>query len=338
MDTRVKAFLDAVADQVLKNTSAAVLAKLDGRQFQQLVTDTAVELNIAQNYGLEVRPTAAQAFPDLVINRTGVEIKATVQDHWITTGNSISESRRDKEIDELVFFFGKLGGKPQIAIRPYDDCLSSVVVTHNPRYMVDMRLSEGESIFSKMGISYDDFRDQNNPIKVIRDYVKKNLKPGEELWWIGETDSDESASPVLRQFGAGNSKERDSFRALAFALRPEVISNSTKKYERLPALLLKHFGAVSPSMRDFFSAGGVNTVTDHLGNEISVSAAHSRLLVLAPKVKQIVLESPVEELTYGWRVDQVEVDRISQYCQILNSIGKQQNAEYDLGQLFLTNS
>lgn len=337
MDTRVKAFLDAVADQLLKNTPASVLSKLDGRQFQQLVTDTAQELNISQNYGLEVRPTAAQAFPDLVVNRTGIEIKATVQDHWVTTGNSITESRRDKEIDELVFFFGKLGGKPQIAIRPYDDCLSSVVVTHNPRYMVDMRLSEGESIFSKMGLSYDDFRKQNNPIKVIRDYVKKNLKPGEELWWIGETDSEESASPILRQFGAGNTKERDAFRALAFALRPEVISNSTKKYERLPALLLKHFGAVSPSMRDFFSAGGINTVNDDLGNEITVSAAHSRLLALAGKVKQIVLDSNVEELTYGWGVDQIDVDRLAQYCKILSAIGKRQNTQYDLGELFLAN-
>ena len=172
MDTRVKAFLDAVADQLLKNSPTSVLSKLDGRQFQQLVTETALELNISHNYGLEVRPTAAQAFPDLVVNRTGIEIKATIQDHWVTTGNSITESRRDKEIDELVFFFGKLGGKPQIAIRPYDDCLSSVVVTHNPRYMVDMRLSEGESIFSKMGLSYDDFRKQNNPIKMIRDYMK----------------------------------------------------------------------------------------------------------------------------------------------------------------------
>lgn len=337
MDMRVKAFLDAVADQILKNTPASVLAKLDGRQFQQLVTETALELNIAQKYGLEVRPTAAQAFPDLVVNRTGIEIKATVQDHWITTGNSISESRRDKEIDELVFFFGKLGGKPHIAIRPYDDCLSSVVVTHNPRYMVDMRLTEGESIFSKMGLSYDDFRKQSNPIKIIRDYVKKNLKPGEELWWIGESDSDESASPVLRQFGAGNSSERDAFRALSFALRPEVISNSTKKYERLPALLLKHFGAVSPSMRDFFSAGGIDAVTDNQGNEISVSAAHARLLALAPKVKKIVLDSPIEELTHGWRVEQISVDRLSQYCKILTSIGRQQNVDYDLGQLFLKN-
>ena len=337
MDTKVKAFLDAVADQILRNSSAAALNKMDGRQFQQLVTDTAIQLNSQQNYGLQVRPTAAQAFPDLVVNRTGVEIKATVQDHWITTGNSISESRRDKEIDELVFFFGKLGGKPQIAIRPYDDCLSTVVVTHNPRYMVDMRLSPGDSIFSKMGVTYDEFRLQENPIKSIREYVKKTLKPGEELWWIGDSESDESASPILRQFGAGNTKERDAFRALSFALRPEVISNSTKKYERLPALLLKHFGAVSPSMRDFFSAGGINTVSDPLGNEITVSASHFRLLALAPQVKQLVLDSHEEELIYGWGVAKISVDRIGQYCALLTEIGRQQKVNYDLGQLFLAN-
>lgn len=335
MDKKVKAFLDVVADHILKNTASAILGGLDGKKFQDLVTETALTLNETHGYGLEVRPTAPQAFPDLVVNRTGVEIKATVKDHWITTGNSISETRRDKEIDEIVFFFGKLGGKPQILIRPYDDCLSSVVVTHNPRYTVDMRLAPEDSIFSKMGLSYEEFRTQENPIRFVRDYVKKNLKPGEELWWIGEGDSGDAASPILRQIGAGNTNERLAFRALAFAMRPEVISSSAKKYERLPALLLKHFGAVSPSMRDFFSAGGVSTITDEVGSEIEVTAAHKRLLELAPKVKQIILDADDEQLLYGWRVDKIEIDRVAQYCQIISKIGVTQKSDYDLGKLFL---
>jgi hypothetical protein len=334
-------FLQAVADKILLENSGLELSKLDGTKFQALVLETANKLNEEGGYGLTVRGTPPQAFPDMVVDRTGVEIKSTVQDHWTTTGNSITESRRDSEIDEVVFFFGKLGGTPGIKIREYEQCLPNIVVTHNPRYMVDMDLALGKSIFDKVGVTYQQFQELGFPISLIRNYLRSQLKPGEELWWLGgpadeskEIDSGDVQNPILMTLTSRDPRRTD-FMRLALAIRPEVLGPLQTKYERLPALLLKRFGAVTSSMRDFFSAGGRHEY--EAGPEGSgvplIRAVDAKVLENAFEIKQIIDVEPIDSLLFGWGVKTIEANRTLQYAGILSNYSR--TFEYDLGQLFL---
>ena len=77
--------------------------------------------------------------------------------------------------------FAKLASPIEFRCRPYEEVLSEVVVTHSPRYLIDMNLEEGKTIFDKIKMPYDTLRKKENPIRPIVDYYKSKLKPGEEL-------------------------------------------------------------------------------------------------------------------------------------------------------------
>ena len=56
-------------------------------------------------------------------------------------------------IERIYMTFGKLGGNPiEFLSKPYEQCLYGIAVTHMPRYLIDMRLNQGETIFDKMGV------------------------------------------------------------------------------------------------------------------------------------------------------------------------------------------
>ena len=97
-------------------------------------------------------------FPDIVAARLyGVEVKSTQGNHWTSTGSSILETTRVPDVKRIYMTFGKLGGTPiEFLSRPYEECLCDIAVTHMPRYKINMCLSEGETIFDKMKIPYDD--------------------------------------------------------------------------------------------------------------------------------------------------------------------------------------
>ena len=61
----------------------------------------------------------------------------------------------------------QLGSPIEFRARAYEECLSEVVVTHSPRYLIDMNLEKGKTIFDKINISYDTLRKKQNPIKPI---------------------------------------------------------------------------------------------------------------------------------------------------------------------------
>lgn len=94
--------------------------------------------------------------------------------------------------------FGKLGGNPiEFLSKPYEQCLYGIAVTHMPRYLIDMRLNQGETIFDKMGVPYDDLRKMDNPIAPVAKYYRSQLKEGESLWWTGDS-SDETVSATIK--------------------------------------------------------------------------------------------------------------------------------------------
>lgn len=206
----------------------------------------------------EVRLVSGMRFPDILVGRNfGVEVKSTNKDHWTSTGSSIVESTRDKDVECIFLLFGKLGGDtPEFRCRPYQDVLSEVAVTHSPRYRIDMTLGAGDTIFDKMGVSYKDLRSSKNQIAAVQDYYrKKALAEGHQMpWWISDDKSaDSSVGMNIRSWRILKTKEKSLLVAQLLLLFPEVILG---EYENAAMWLVSVKGIVCTNLRDPFSAGG----------------------------------------------------------------------------------
>ena len=71
--------------------------------------------------------------------------------------------------------------------RPYEDVLYDIAVTHSPRYLINMEIEKSDTIFSKMGTTYDEFRVSPDNISQVRKYYRERAierKRFEMPWWI----------------------------------------------------------------------------------------------------------------------------------------------------------
>ncbi|MCI5148481.1 MAG: hypothetical protein D3916_03635 [Candidatus Electrothrix sp. MAN1_4] len=133
--------------------------------------------------------------------------------------------------------------------------LYDVAITHSPRYLIDMDIGIDESIFAKVGIEYNALRNLPNPFDPIKDYFRSNLKEGDDVWWIG--NSEENVRDVsIKLWGNLPPKEKDKLRIIALAYFPNLLGGDSKKYARLATWLVSRFGIVNHALRDTFSAGG----------------------------------------------------------------------------------
>ena len=212
-----------------------------------------------------ITKVSGQRFPDIVAGKYyGVEVKSTKSDHWTSTGSSILETTRIKDVERIYMTFGKLGGKPSFISKPYEDCLSGIAVTHMPRYLIDMRLSKEDTIFSKMGIEYDTLRQLENPIAPVSKYYRSKLKPGESLWWAGDYIEEESVSATIRLWKNLTADEKKKHTVYGCVHYPEVFGGNYDQY----ALWLTSQGIVDPHIRDQFSAGGQEEMLLSSGEKI----------------------------------------------------------------------
>lgn len=93
---------------------------------------------------------SGQRFPDIIANNFyGVEVKTTKSNHWKSTGSSVAEGTRVVGIEKIFMLFGKMCSPIEFMCKPYEDCLSEVVVTHSPRYLIDMNLPKGGTFLIK---------------------------------------------------------------------------------------------------------------------------------------------------------------------------------------------
>lgn len=215
----------------------------------------------------------AQAFPDLLAEQYyGVEVKSTKEDHWTSTGSSIIETTRSPLVDHIYMMFGKLGGeRPEFRCRPYEECMSNIAVTHSPRYLIDMRLAPTETIFAKMGISYDELRTSPGAISLVRKYYRNKSQQSQRKempWWIG--DGEEGVTNlVVRLWSDISPEERANLRRQIFILFPEVL---TSAYQTAALWLCTRHSILLYNARDTFSAGGV--CTSVLGSPLEYRIPH----------------------------------------------------------------
>lgn len=302
--------------------------------FETAVYEKMVEAAEGTIFDGAIRRSGSHGFPDIVAKRYfGAEVKLTTGDHWVSTGNSILESSRVKEVERIYIIFGKFGGKFDVKYRLYQECLAEVSVTHSPRYRINMDLAVGKSIFDKMGVRYDDLRKESNPIRTVKDYYKKQLREGEELWWIGPESEEKSVSLVIRQFGNFTPEEKESFILESMIFFPEVFGNGGAKFERAAAYLIGKYNAVSASLRDSFSAGGQESLKIK-GRAISVPRVAHNLYERAKAVSVKLRKIDAATLAYYWRVEKINKDRLAQWKNLLDEIFPSIESNVKLSDIF----
>lgn len=302
---------------IIKSISAKAPKEINGNIFEDLVFQQMISSSLNTSFEGHIEQTGAHSFPDIIARKLyGAEVKMTVGDKWISTGNSVLETTRIASVETIYMFFGKFGKAFDVKYRRYQECLNEVGVTHSPRYKIDMELAKGESIFDKMGIEYNDFRKEQNPIKRLKDYYRKLLKKGEELWWIDAGVEQRTVSPVIKTYNTLDVEEKNRFVIECMVFFPEIFGKSTSKFERPASYLVTHYNAVSPSLRDSFSAGGrVNVIVN--GITVNVSRLLFNLYEGANDIRNILEFIPYETLSHYWKM-KINIEPIELWKQLIS--------------------
>jgi hypothetical protein len=236
--------------------SAKTVSALTGNKLEPLVKDVMTDLAVGSPFENSIELIGGQKFPDIVAKKYyGVEVKTTTQNHWKTTGNSVLETTRVDDVERIFMLFAKLASPIEFRCRPYEECLSEVVVTHSPRYLIDMNLEKGKTIFDKIKTPYDTLRKNENPIKPIVAYYKSKLKPGEDLWWIDQENT-KSSNLVIKVWNNLSISEKQELKNKGMVLFPELFSNSSVKFGRFAIWLVTKETVVCPNVRDLYTATG----------------------------------------------------------------------------------
>lgn len=243
------------------NKNQKLYKSLLGNKLEGVVADIMTENAKGSPFENSIELISGQKFPDIIAKKYyGVEVKTSKQDHWTTTGNSVLESTRVEGVERIFMLFGKMVSPFDFKCRPYEECLSEVVVTHSPRYLIDMNLPAGQTIFDKLKIPYDTLRTSTNPIKPVLTYYKQFLKAGDDVWWLDQEDR-KPTGLIIKSWNNLPVEDRNRLIADAMVYFPEVFSNSPDKFNRVATWLINSHGVVCPNMRDPFTAGGKGSMT-----------------------------------------------------------------------------
>lgn len=300
-----------------RNSSEKV-ASLLGRNLEPYVRDVMAELAVGTPFENSIELIGGQKFPDIVAKKYyGIEVKTTTQNHWKTTGNSVLESTRVDQVERIFMLFAKLAAPIEFRCRPYEEVLSEVVVTHSPRYLIDMNLEPGKTIFDKIKMPYDTLRQQENPIRPVVDYYKSKLKPGEELWWMDADHSGKPSNIVIRIWNNLEKTEKLELKNRAMVYFPELFGNSNDKFGRLAIWLTTREAVVCPNVRDLFTAGGKSDMI--IAKELyqKVPRIFLNLFENIPYIIETILQIPALELSEYWERSTTEETKILDWIDLV---------------------
>ena len=254
---------------------------------------------IANSQDIRIRPSFhPHAFPDIVANGFGVEVKSTRKDSWLSVGNSIFEGMRDPSVSKIYVVFGKMGGMPSVQWGRYEERITHVRISHAPRFVIEM--DKESPLFRKMDVAYEKFATLQPVEKMrhIRQYSRGRLKPGERLWWL--EDEDDHGLPLeVKLYMRLSQKEKVKLRAEGAILFPQIVSGSRdrEKYNDVAFFFLKHRNVFCPQTRDLYSAGSV-AGTARGGNYLqrALSKIEKPMLEAANRLEDEVFEEYWEEI------------------------------------------
>lgn len=298
--------------------SPKLVSTLAGNKLEPYVRDVMTDLAIGTVFENSIELIGGQKFPDIIAKKYyGIEVKTTTQNHWKTTGNSVLESTRVEDVERIFMLFAKLASPIEFRCRPYEECLSEVVVTHSPRYLIDMNLAVGKTIFDKINTPYDVLRKKENPLRHVVEYYKSKLKPGEELWWIDQENSKPS-NLVIKIWNNLSTKEKQETKNKSMVYFPELFSNNNDKFGRLAIWLVTREGVVCPNVRDLFTAGGKGKFL--VGTKVYENIPRIFLTLfdnLDFTIETLVQTSAIELSEY-WGIKTTENKKISDWIDLVS--------------------
>ncbi len=334
---RLMAQIDAVLNYSASSNASYFLTR-GGTNLEKDVRDVAVECAKNTKFEGSIQLVSGATFPDIVAAKYyGIEVKSTTSNHWKTIGNSILETTRVTDVERMFLTFGKLSNPVSFISRPYEECLSGIAVTHYPRYQIDMSLDKGETIFDKMGVSYDELRSMDNPVSPVAQYYKSQLKQGESLWWAGERI--EAVVPAMvRLWKSLSAVEKDELESTIYVYFPEtILSSSQHKYDRATLWLATQKGVINANVRDSFSAGGRSKMKTIDGRYVSMPAVFRKIAEHIDMIVNILNTESSELLSENWATT-IKRDRANQWINLVISetsdISKRVDAKAVLEQIF----
>ena len=231
----------------LKQYLSDVDSKTSPTDVEVLVKDAIIQVCKTLKIECQVEYVeGGHSFPDIVCrfsetSALGIEVKSSIQpknnnNSWTILGNSILGSTR-VDVDDTYIVFVKLNKNGTfIKCKRYEDSVADIVVTHSPRYKIDLMQNSCESFFNRSGISYNELKVAKNPIGLITNYFKRE---GLSAWWLAE-----SSPAVIRTWDEIDDGLRVEIISKAFILFPELFGSSSIKYKRLAKWLVTNFRAV----------------------------------------------------------------------------------------------
>jgi hypothetical protein len=313
--------LERTKTNCLEQISKEKIKNISPTPWENIVFNNATKSAKNSPFEGHIIKTGKHSFPDLTAKRYyGIEVKMTEGKKWSTTGNSALETTREEGVERIYIFFGKFGGKPEIKFKPYQDCLYDIVVTHSPRYLIDMDLPLEKTIFKTIGVDYDSLRTDENRIAKIKEYFRSQLKDGQDLWFIDKKEL--VSSPIISPYRKLTMQTKNNFVAESMILFPEIFGPSAIKYERSAGYLLKTYNAFCKNLRDPFSGGGQKDVI--VGNRAHrVPKIFFHLYENANLIKLKIGTIESETLGFYWRLSKIPSksvnSRISFWKERLNA-------------------
>ena len=298
--------------------SSKKVATLLGRNLEPYVKDVMTDLAVGTVFENTIELIGGQKFPDIIAKKYyGIEVKTTTQNHWKTTGNSLLESTRVDNVERIFMLFAKLASPIEFRCRPYEEVLSEVVVTHSPRYLIDMNLEQGKTIFDKIKIPYDALRKNENPIRPIVDYYKSKLKPGEELWWMDTENNSKPSSIVIKIWNNLSAREKQELKNRSMIYFPELFGNSNDKFGRLAIWLVTREVVVCPNVRDLFTAGGKSDCV--IGNKMyqKVPRIFLNLFDNLPNIVEAIMQTSAFELSEYWEIQTTDNTKLFDWIDLV---------------------
>lgn len=291
---------------------------------EEMVCKMMMECAIGTPFEGTIKLVSGHKFPDIVAGGYyGTEVKSTKSNKWESFGNSIFENTRIKSVERIYLTFGKMGSPVEFLSKPYEKCISGVVVDHSPRYHIDMRIQEkgGLSIFEDLGVTYDSFRSipDSDQVKMIATKSKERLKKGESLWWHPEQE-DIISPQTIKLMHMLKKEEKEQLIAEAYCYFPELFSGDRNKYEQYILWLITDKSIATGNARDGFSAGGQIDIHLKSGVIVRVPAVIGKLKKYNRLIKDIILDTPSGVLKDRWKVDRIEKNRVRQWTSIIAPI------------------
>jgi len=319
--------LHITKEQLNKNAKKSnnKIISLAGSKIELYIKDIMNELAIDIPFENTIELIGGNKFPDIVVkNYYGVEIKTTTQNHWRTSGNSVLETTRVESVERIFLLFAKLSNPIEFRVRPYQDVLSDIVVTHSPRYLIDMNLGQGKTIFDKIKIPYDEFRKKENPIKLIVNYYNKKLKPGEELWWINSDDNTtQTTNIVIKTWNNLPILQAQELKNCAMVFFPEVFGNSRNKFVRFTLWLITNKSIVCPNVRDLFTSGGKNDLVIDDKIFYKVPRIFLNLFENYGEIEELISQTPSSVLSQYWKTKTTQNKKITDWKNLVSNYSKE---------------